>query len=540
MKFDELNLKKNLLKIQMEIDYTNFSANKAFYKILKYFSGLIFFLVVIFCINFINEKIAISRLIIFGIFFISSLTSFYFEKKIILTKERVKSKIENDLISANYEVSDFINIKNNQLIKNQELLEKKIENEIKIFKDKSQKTIFFCNSEYIFYIVQFFYFFIGFIAIFYIGEKESLINSFLIFYLLICGLFYYNFTKFLNLFFNKVTLYFLIQNNIINYNTLDEKKDQSSQENNEANSLYSKELYNLQNEKNDEKEIEENVNEIEKLIHTDQYKNSQILIKLIEFKGTSFTHPEFKIKNNENYESKNAYLNYVDLTIKEKSSTIIISNDNSNIELFRFLKKFNFKINSGQILINNKNISDFPDELIEDSFFVVDCYEINYDLTIKENIVNLNPEISDELLFKAFKITGIFDFINSLPLLHHSLVSKNQIDDIKKFQISLTKCFLNDAQVIIFNFLNIEDEKNEIIEKIKSICLEVLKERIMIFLTNDSFGLENGGQIVLFENNQIKAIGSHEELTRDENKSYLRFLLRNSGASLSDETYEEE
>ncbi len=247
-----------------------------------------------------------------------------------------------------------------------------------------------------------------------------------------------------------------------------------------------------------------------------------ISIKSINFKNAIIS----KKFHNEGSFDKKVQLN---IEFLEKNSYAIITNDDSNIHLLKLLKDLNsINIEDGDIMINEFSLKNIKIDKINYAIVVVDANDINYELSIRENITIHNQTASDDIIKKTIKLAGISDFINTLSFSYHSHISEELLDEVQKFQISLCAAFLSDCQVIILDFTSINNEDDERIRKIKSICIDGLQDRIVIILTRNTFLFHSISKIILFSQNMIILNSNHNELINSNNKDYIRYITSRS------------
>jgi ABC-type multidrug transport system fused ATPase/permease subunit len=244
---------------------------------------------------------------------------------------------------------------------------------------------------------------------------------------------------------------------------------------------------------------------------------------------------KYKINDTNINENQDIILEDINLEIKEKTSNAIITSDYSNTFLIGLIKNFSFTVMSGDILINDINIKNLDIKKLDEFIMLVNSYDINYENTIRENVIFYNQSASEEIINRTFKITGLIDSLASFPLAHNTHINDVILTDIQKFQISLSKAFLSEAQVIILDFTSITNEDEDSIKKIKQICIDGLRDRIVIFITNNTFCFEDITNIIFFEQNRIKYIGSHQSFIEDANKDYLRFFTNKSIPNISED-----
>jgi len=245
----------------------------------------------------------------------------------------------------------------------------------------------------------------------------------------------------------------------------------------------------------------------------DSSSGNEILIENIELQDV-----DLEIKNH-------AMISKVNFFAKIKDNIAFLSSEN-NISLIRlFFENQDIKI-SGRSSINNYELHELKKENLAQIISVI-SWEINVDNdTIKNNLIQGNAGISDELLVKACKLSYLYNFIALLPLGFFTILNNSiELTKLEKFQISLTRALLGDAHIIVVDFTGL-DEENPIVHSIKEMLFSSLVDRILIVLTKDTFGMRDMKQIIFYENENQVGHGAHEELLKS-NKKYSDFYLKN-------------
>ena len=301
---------------------------------------------------------------------------------------------------------------------------------------------------------------------------------------------------------NKLSIFFILANmyfiydicriiylcfiNKINANTLKQK----------LNILF------LETKKPDDSKI---ISKIEKI----EFKEVQLIIK----------------KNQEVYN----LLPKITFNLNQKTSIIFVFNDKNDqyARLPHYINYKDFQIKTGNILVNGISFHDINIQDFENNkFHYIFGGNLNENQTIKDALIVHNLEASSELINQSLKIAKLYDFIESLSLKNQTFIKDAKMTKEQKFQLSLASHLLSDAQILIMNMLDIDEERNDI-KSIKSLLIEALADRILIILSKSTYAVDKVTQVMFIQLglNSVSFVGKHSDLIYK--KEYSDFYLQN-------------
>ncbi|MBE6489083.1 MAG: ABC transporter ATP-binding protein [Methanosphaera stadtmanae] len=194
----------------------------------------------------------------------------------------------------------------------------------------------------------------------------------------------------------------------------------------------------------------------------------------IEFRNVSFSYDDKKVFDNLNFkiDDKNKIL--VKGKIASGKSTII-----------NLLTKL-YEIDSGEILLDGKNINSIPQRNIMDSCTIISENNQLYKASVKENIAYSTDNISHEDIVKAAKEVGSHEFIMKLPEQYDTVISDehNNLSQGERELILLTRAYVKESRILIID--NVISNIDGITKQKVSQCLRKLMEnRTTIILTDE-------------------------------------------------------
>lgn len=225
----------------------------------------------------------------------------------------------------------------------------------------------------------------------------------------------------------------------------------------------------------------------------------------IEFKNVSFSY------NDDNKE----VLNHINLDIKEGQSIALIGpTGGGKTTICHLIPKF-YKINEGEILLDDKNIYDFTLDSLRDNIGIVQQDVFLFNGTIKENIAYGRSDATDEEIIEAAKKANILDYVNSLENGFDTNVGERgvKLSGGQKQRISIARTFLKNPSILILDeATSALDNTTELL--IQNALSELIKGRTTIIVAHRLSTIKNVDKIFVVSNGSIVESGNHDELIK--------------------------
>ncbi len=225
----------------------------------------------------------------------------------------------------------------------------------------------------------------------------------------------------------------------------------------------------------------------------------------IEFKNVSFSY------NDDNKK----VLNHINLDIKEGQSIALIGpTGGGKTTICHLIPKF-YKINEGEILLDDKNIYDFTLDSLRDNIGIVQQDVFLFNGTIKENIAYGNSDATDEEIIEAARKANILDYVNSLEHGFDTNVGERgvKLSGGQKQRISIARAFLKNPSILILDeATSALDNTTELL--IQNALSELIKGRTTIIVAHRLSTIKNVDKIFVVSNGSIVESGSHDELIK--------------------------
>lgn len=225
----------------------------------------------------------------------------------------------------------------------------------------------------------------------------------------------------------------------------------------------------------------------------------------IEFKNVSFSY------NDDNKE----VLNHINLDIKEGQSIALIGpTGGGKTTICHLIPKF-YKINEGEILLDDKNIYNFTLDSLRDNIGIVQQDVFLFNGTIKENIAYGRSDATEEEIIEAAKKANILDYVNSLENGFDTNVGERgvKLSGGQKQRISIARTFLKNPSILILDeATSALDNTTELL--IQNALSELIKGRTTIIVAHRLSTIKNVDKIFVVSNGSIVESGNHDELIK--------------------------
>ena len=223
------------------------------------------------------------------------------------------------------------------------------------------------------------------------------------------------------------------------------------------------------------------------------------------------------------YSDNSAILNNVNINISGGSKTGIIGESGSGKStILNLIPRF-FNLTEGKILIDKQEINNVRLSSLRKAISIVSQDTILFDDTIKKNIAYAKKNATDDEIYKASKLAGIDNFVNSLENGYETLVGENgvKLSGGQKQRISVARAFLKNSPIILLDEATSSlDSDSE--EKIKQALNELTKNKTTLIISHKLSTIITCEKIYVINKGKIIGEGTHLELVK--NSAYYRNL----------------
>lgn len=214
-------------------------------------------------------------------------------------------------------------------------------------------------------------------------------------------------------------------------------------------------------------------------------------------------------------------LKNVSLKIPSNSITIITGKASSGKEgIANLLFKFN-RQHEGNILIDNIDIADIPDE---DYFKIISLVReqgVFFQDTIKNNLMLINNNF--ESITDICKKLGIHNDIEALPLGYDTILDDNcTLSTSAKQILAIARILLKNSKILVFDeALGMLDENSQ--NNVLRVLQELKQNHTILLISHDKNILKEADKIILLDNKQVAETGTLKELIDKKGRYFELF-----------------
>lgn len=249
--------------------------------------------------------------------------------------------------------------------------------------------------------------------------------------------------------------------------------------------------------------INEVMNSPEVLIDGEE-REEEKEIGTVEFRHVSFAYPE---GNGENV------LEDISFKVHQGETFAIIGATGSGkSSLVHLIPRF-YEVLSGEILVDGRNVKDYPLKELRDKISIVLQKAELYSRSIAENIQWSNKDAKQEDIQKAAQIAQAEAFIEETPDGYETMVTEggHSLSGGQKQRIAIARAVLKKHEILIFDdatsALDLKTEAS-LYRTLKEECPKVTK----ILIAQRISSIRDADCIAVLDNGRIRAMGTHREL----------------------------
>ena len=224
----------------------------------------------------------------------------------------------------------------------------------------------------------------------------------------------------------------------------------------------------------------------------------------IEFRDVSFGYDKNSGIHN---------LEHVSFSVKEGEKIALVGSSGcGKTTAVNLLSRF-YDVDSGAILLNDVNISDYTLHSLYDQMGMVFQDTILFSGTIEENLRYGKPDATMAELVAAAKAANAYEFIMNTPNQWDTVLGERGIglSGGQKQRLSIARVFLKNPRLLILDEATsaLDSESEELVQNAMD---HLMQNRTSIIIAHRLSTIINVDKIVVMDHGKVVEMGKHEEL----------------------------
>lgn len=248
---------------------------------------------------------------------------------------------------------------------------------------------------------------------------------------------------------------------------------------------------NLQQGRVSIKRIDDLLQKKENIENIYEGENTEKLEGNIRFKSVNFSYVEGR-----------QILNDVTFSINKGEKVALIGETGAGKTTIINLILGFYKINSGNILFDGKNMDDISLESIRKNVSFIQQNPYIFDDTIKRNIIINNNNISDENIINILKQIGLYDRVKSFENGIYEKINDNSFSKGEKQLLAFARAIAKETSIYVFD----EPTSNVDVEseiQLKKVIDNLSKDSTVIIIAHRPATIENVDKILKVEDGKV-------------------------------------
>lgn len=213
------------------------------------------------------------------------------------------------------------------------------------------------------------------------------------------------------------------------------------------------------------------------------------------------------------YIDNNYVLKNISFNINAGETLAIVGNTGSGKTSIISLLNRLYKINSGEITIDDKNIESIDLYYLRSKIAVVLQDVFLFSGSVYDNVTLRNPEITKEQVVEAAKLIGIHDFILRLPGGYdYNVMERGATLSLGQRQLlSFVRALLYNPSILILDEAtsSVDTESEQLIQHAID---TLIAGRTSIVIAHRLSTIRKADKIIVLDKGEIKETGTHQEL----------------------------
>ena len=220
----------------------------------------------------------------------------------------------------------------------------------------------------------------------------------------------------------------------------------------------------------------------------------------------------------------------LNLKIRKNEKVALVGHSGSGkTTLVKLLYRF-YDVNSGEIIIDGRDIREFQQESLRGEMSIVPQECVLFDDTVYNNVAFSNPRASREEVLKAIRFAQLDKIIEKFPNKEDTIVGERgvKLSGGEKQRVSIARAILADKKVLVLDEATSSlDSETE--HEIQKDLQKLMEGRTSIIIAHRLSTIMRADRIVVMKNGKIIQEGKHSKLIEEPGEYRKLWSLQRGG-----------
>jgi len=210
---------------------------------------------------------------------------------------------------------------------------------------------------------------------------------------------------------------------------------------------------------------------------------------------------------------KNKILDKFNLNIKHKTTVALIGHSGSGKSTILNLLTKSYLPENGIITIDNVDIKDLDEATFKDAISIVSQSPYIFNMSIKDNLLLVNPDANSDEIDKVCKQACLYDYINSLPDKYDTVIGESGVNlsGGQKQRLAIARALLKNSPILLFDEATSALD-NQTQSEIKATLDNLKNEYTIIIVAHKLSTIQDCDTIHVIEDGKVISSGKHPKL----------------------------
>ena len=210
---------------------------------------------------------------------------------------------------------------------------------------------------------------------------------------------------------------------------------------------------------------------------------------------------------------KNKILDKFNLNIKHKKTVALIGHSGSGKSTILNLLTKSYLPENGIITIDDVDIRDLDEATFKDAISIVSQSPYIFNMSIKDNLLLVNPDASLEEIYTVCKQACLYDYINSLPDKYDTVIGESGVNlsGGQKQRLAIARALLKNSPILLFDEATSALD-NQTQSEIKATLDNLKNEYTIIIVAHRLSSIQDCDTIHVIEDGKVISSGKHPKL----------------------------